>query len=41
MVLNIHRNCAAYRGRGEGGEVGMEAGEEGDYVPVATLSPPE
>ena len=41
MVLNIHRNRAAYQGWGEGGEVGMEAGEEGDYIPVATLSPTE
>jgi len=27
---------------GEGGEGGgMEVGEEGDYIPIATLSPPE
>ena len=26
-------------GGGEGG--GMEVGEEGDYIPIATLSPPE
>ena len=25
----------------EGGEGGMEVEEEGDYIPVATLSPPE
>ena len=24
-----------------GGEGGMEVGEEGDYIPIATLSPPE
>ena len=24
-----------------GGGGGMEVGEEGDYIPVATLSPPE
>ena len=27
--------------RGEGGQGGMEVGEEGDYIPIATLSPPE
>ena len=26
MVLNVHRNRAAYLGRGEGGEGGMEVG---------------
>ena len=31
MVLNVHRNHKAYQGRGEGGEWGMEVGEEGDY----------
>ena len=32
----------AYQGRGEGvGEGGMEVGGEGDYIPIATLSPPE
>ena len=40
MVLNVHRNHKAYHGRGEGGmEVG--GGGEGDYIPIATLSPPE
>ena len=39
MVLNVHGNHKAYYGRGEGG--GMEVGAEGDYIPVATLSPPE
>ena len=38
MVLNVHRNRTAYLGRGEGGG-GMEVGEEGDYIPIATLSP--
>ena len=38
MVLNVHRNRTAYYGRGEGV---MEVGEEGDYIPIATLSPPE
>ena len=42
MVLNVHRNHKAYSGRGGGGgEGGMEVGEEGDYIPIATLSPPE
>ena len=33
----------AYKGRGEVGEGGMEVGGEGpgDYIPIATLSPPE
>ena len=26
---------------GGGGGVGMEVGEEGGYIPIATLSPPE
>ena len=38
MVLNVHRNRTAYLGRREGGG-GMEVGEEGDYIPIATLSP--
>ena len=41
MVLNIHRNHKVYQGWGEGGEGGMEVGEEGDYIPVTTLSPSE
>ena len=31
MVLNVHRNHKAYKGRGEGGR-GMNVGEEGDYT---------
>ena len=27
--------------RGEEGEGGMDGEEEGDYIPIATLSPPE
>ena len=38
MVLNVHRNHKAYQGRGEVGKRGMEVGEEGHYIPVATLS---
>ena len=43
MVLSAHRNHKAYEGRGDGGEGGggMEVGEEGEYKPIATLSPPE
>ena len=41
MVLNVHTNRKACEGRGEGGEGGMEVGGEGDYIPIATLSPPE
>ena len=26
---------------GENGDGGMEVGEEGDYIPIAKLSPPE
>ena len=40
VVLNVHRNHKAYYGRGEGGKRGMEVGGEGDYIPIATLSPP-
>ena len=40
MVLNVHGNHKAYQGRGEGGW-GMEVGDEGDYISIATLSPPE
>ena len=40
MVLNGHRNHKAYWGRGEG-DGGVEVREEGDYIPIATLSPPE
>ena len=44
-MLNVHRNHKAYQGREEGGR-GMEGGggggvKEGDYLPIATLSPPE
>ena len=36
MVLNVHRNHKAYQGRGEGRKGGMEVGEDGDYIPIAT-----
>ena len=41
MVLNVHKNHKAYLGRGVGGEGGMEVGEEGEYIPIAALLPPE
>ena len=44
MMFNVHRNHEAYKGLGEGGEMGegcMEVGGEGDYIPIATPSPPE
>ena len=41
MVLNIHRNHRVIRDGGKGWEGGMEVGEEEDYIPIATLSPPE
>ena len=31
MVLSVHRNYKAYKGRGERGGGGMKVGEEGDY----------
>ena len=35
MVLNVHRNRTAYKGRGEVGEGGMEVGErEVIYLPL-------
>ena len=43
MVL-VHRNHTyglLGTGRRGGGEGGMEVGGEGDYIPIATLSPPE
>ena len=36
MVLKVYKNHKAYKGRGEWGEGGMEVGEEGDYIPIAT-----
>ena len=42
MVLNVHKNHTAYQGRGEGGRgYGGGGGEEGDYIPTATMSPLE
>ena len=41
MVLNVHRNHKAYWGQGEVGKWDMEAGGEGDYIPIITLSPSE
>ena len=40
---NVHRNRKAYWGRGEWGGMGegLEVVEEGDYIPIATPSPPE
>jgi len=38
MVLNVHRKLIR---DGEKGGGGMEVGEEGDYIPIATLSLPE
>ena len=40
MVLNVHRNHKLIRD-GEKGGGDMEVGGEGDYIPIATLSPPE
>ena len=31
----------AYQGRGDGVVGGMKVGEEGDNIPVVTLSPPK
>ena len=40
MVLNVHKNHGLIRDGGRE-ERGMEVGREGDYIPIATLSPPE
>ena len=36
MVLNVHR-LKLIRDGEKGGGGGMEVGEEGDYIPIATL----
>ena len=41
MVLNVHINHKAYQGRGDGGMGYGDGEEEADYIPIATLSPPE
>ena len=46
MVLNVHTHHKTHQGRreaggGGGGGGSMEVGEERDYIPIATLSPPE
>ena len=40
MVLNVHRNIRLIRDRERGGR-GMEVGGEGDYIPIAKVSPLE
>ena len=41
-LFNIHTKIIRLIRDGEkGGGGGMEVGEEGDYIPIATLSPPE
>ena len=42
MVLNVHRNHKPKPIMdGEKGGGGMEVREEGNYIPITTLSPPE
>ena len=41
MVLNVHRTIRFIGDEEQGGKGVMEVGEEGDYIPIATLSPPE
>ena len=41
MVLNVYRNHKAIRDGENGGKGLWRWGEEGDYIPIATLSPPE
>ena len=42
MVLNITEAVRLIRDGEKGGRgVGTEVGGEGDYIPIATLSPPE
>ena len=38
-LITVSKHGKAYQGRGEGGR-GMEMGEEGNYISIATLSPP-
>ena len=38
MVLNVPETTRLIR---DGRKGGMEVGDEGDYIPIATLSPPE
>ena len=41
MVLNVHRTMRLIRDGEKGGGGGRGVEVEGDYIPVATLSPPE
>ena len=42
MVLNVHRlKPQGFLGTGTKGGKGLEVGEEGDYISIATLSHPE
>ena len=45
VLLNVHKTIRLIRdgekGWGGGEGRGMEVGGEGDYIPIATLSPPE
>ena len=45
LVRDGENGGRGYKGGGKGvwrrGEGGMEVGGEGDYIPTATLSPPE
>ena len=41
MVLNVYRNLIRDGEKGGGGGGMAEVGEEGYYIPIATLSPPE
>ena len=41
MVLNVNTEAIRLIRDGEKGGGDMEVGEEGDYIPIVTLSPPE
>ena len=41
MVRNVRRDQNVTRAWGREGEGGVEVEEEGDYIPIATLSPSE
>ena len=41
VVLNVHKTVRLIRDGEKGGGRGMEVGGEVDYIPIATLSPPE
>ena len=39
--MDKEKGCDCDGGGSGSGGLGMEVGEEGNYIPIATLSPPE